>query len=157
MTKVVVVQHAPELKRAELERLRERVLRFLATLQEAAEDVAPPAPGAHTPPVDLCESGEAVTARVELPGVDASSVEVALSSTHLRISAAKKKSAPRGRAAHLCSEREYGRLVRVVPLRWPVSARGATAELRQGLLTVRLPKLKDRRGAEYKIKVTGDG
>jgi HSP20 family molecular chaperone IbpA len=40
-----------------------------------------------------------------------------------------------------------------VPLRWPVRVRGATAELKNGLLIVRLPKLADRRGAAFKVPI----
>ena len=152
MTRVV---HVPELKRAELERLRERVGRFLSLLHEAAADIAL-APGVLLPPVDLCETATEIVVRVELPGVAAESIEVALTSETLRVSGRKEKGTPGGRARHLCSERSFGEFRRVVPLRWPVAARAATAELRRGVLTVRLPKLKDRRGAEIKVKVMSD-
>ena len=46
------------LERIEVERLRQRVGRLFAALQEAVEDVAPAQPGAWLPPVDLCESLE---------------------------------------------------------------------------------------------------
>jgi HSP20 family protein len=144
------------IKRVELERLRERVGRFLLVLQEVAEEVGVPLPGAWSPPVDLCETEDAVVAHVELPGVSVESLEVALTSGQLRISGKKRKGAPRGRIAHLCSERNYGLFSRVISLRWPVRVHDATAELRQGVLTVRLPKIKDRRGSEFKITVTSD-
>jgi HSP20 family protein len=151
-----VVQQTTGLTRSELERLRVRVERLLAALEEAAEELAPPVPGALLPPVDLCESDGALTVRVELPGVSAEHLEVSLTSTHLRIAGRKKKGAPRGRIAHLCSERSYGHFNRVIALRWPVRITEASAHLRDGVLTVRLPKLKDRRGAEFRITVTSD-
>ncbi|MDQ3804006.1 MAG: Hsp20/alpha crystallin family protein [Acidobacteriota bacterium] len=144
------------LERAELERLRARVGRLFAALQEAAEMAALDAPGAWLPPVDVCESEGAVTVLVELPGVRASDVEVRVAGGELRVGGRKRKGAPRGVISHLCSERSYGHFTRAVPLRWPIRAEEATAELRDGLLTVRLPKLMERRGAEYKIEVTGD-
>ena len=52
-----------------------------------------------------------------------------------------------------CSERTYGHFERVVPVRWPVEVKGATAELAKGVLVVRLPKLKDRRGSEIAIPI----
>jgi HSP20 family molecular chaperone IbpA len=55
--------------------------------------------------------------------------------------------------SHLCSERSYGKFSRLVPLRWTVSLRDATAEMANGILTVNLPKIEDRRGAEFKIPV----
>jgi len=144
------------LERAELERLRARVGRLFAALQEAAEMAALDEPGAWLPPVDLCESGEVVTVLVELPGVRAGDVEVRLAGGQLRVTGRKRKSAPRGAITHLCSERSYGQFARSVPLRWPIRVDGATAELKDGLLTVRLPKLAERRGEEHRIEVTGD-
>ncbi len=148
--------HATGLERIELERLRDRVGQLFSALQAAAEDVGVPVPGAWLPPVDLCESTEVVTVRIELPGVIAEQVELVLTGTQLRISGRKVRSLPRGRIVHLCSERSYGQFSRVVPLRWPVRVNEAIAELRNGVLTVLLPKLKERRGAELKIPITED-
>jgi HSP20 family protein len=146
--------HAIGLERLELKRLRDQVGRLFAALQEAAEADAPPEPGAWTPPVDLCEAEDALIVRVELPGVRASEIKLGLTSTQLRIRGEKRKRVPRRRViSHLCSERHYGVFNRVVTLRWPVSVREATAELTNGMLIVRLPKLRDRRGAEFKIQI----
>ncbi len=141
------------LERIEIERLRNRVGRLFAALQEAVEDVAPLMPGAWSPPVDLCESREAVNVCVELPGVQADQIEITLTSTHLYICGKKKGHRPRGLISHLCSERSYGNFSRTLPLRWPIRVRDATAELRNGLLVVHLPKLADRRGAEFKVEI----
>jgi len=148
--------HAPILERVELNRLRARVERLFVALQEASEMEALDAPGAWLPPVDLCESRSCVTIEMELPGLRAEAVEVILTNEHLRVSGRRRKGAPRGVISHLCSERSYGNFVRTIPLRWPITASGAKAELKNGVLTVRLPKLEDRRGTEFKIEVTTD-
>jgi HSP20 family protein len=142
------------LKRIELERLRDGVGRLYAALQEATEAEVPVAGASWAPPVDLCETTDEITVRVELPGVAASHIKVGLTNTHLRICGEKKKRAPRNRIiSHLCSERSYGHFSRVVPLRWTVNVNAATAELKDGVLLVRLPKRKERRGAEFKIQI----
>lgn len=150
--------HAPELERAEIERLRSRVGRLLAALQEAADAGAPRGPGEWVPPVDLCESENEVTVIIEVPGVKAEQLEVAIANGRLRVSGRKRKHAPSyaGGVSHLCSERDYGRFTRTVRLHWPVLAAEAAAELKDGLLTVRLPKLKERRGGEIKIQVRNE-
>jgi HSP20 family protein len=142
------------LERIEIERLRNRVGRLLAALQEVADDGSLIIPGGWSPPVDLRESEDAICISVELPGVPAELIEVSLTSTYLRISGKKKRRVLRGSISHLCSERSYGTFNRTVPLRWPVLVRGATAELQNGLLRVRLPKLADRRGVEFKVQIT---
>ena len=144
--------HATVLDRAQLERLRGRVGRLFVALQEATEMAAGEA-GAWLPPVDLCESGECVTVRVEVPGVRAEHLEVSLTNEELRVRGRKRKGAPRGVTRHLCSERSFGQFARAIPLRWPVNREAADAALKDGVLTVRLPKLKERRGAEHRIEV----
>lgn len=141
------------MERIEIERLRNRVGRLLAALQEIADDSSLAIPGAWSPPVDLCETADAVCVSVELPGLPAEAIEVSLTSSYLRISGKKKRRVLRGSISHLCSERSYGNFNRTIPLRWPVRVRGATAELKNGLLRVRLPKLADRRGAEFKVEI----
>jgi HSP20 family protein len=142
------------LKRIELERLRDGVGRLYAALQEATEAEVPVAGASWAPPVDLCEAKDDIIIRVELPGVAASQIKLGLTNTHLRICGEKKKrAARRAVVSHLCSERSYGNFSRVVPLRWTINVDDATAELKNGVLVVRLPKRKDRRGAEFKIPI----
>lgn len=142
------------LERLELLRLRDRVGRLFAALQEATVAEDPLASGAWAPPVDLCEATDALYVRVELPGLNAAQIQIGLTNTQLRIWGEKKRSvAAHPITSHLCSERSYGRFSRVVPLRWPFSVRDATAELKNGLLLIRLPKIEDRRGAEFKLTV----
>ena len=145
---------AAGLERIELQRLTERIGRLFSVLQEAAEAQLPAVAGAWSPPVDLCETTKAIYVRIELPGVRAASVKIGLNSSKLRISGEKKKRQTRQRiVSHLCSERTYGNFERVVPLRWTISVKDATAELANGLLVIRLPKILERRGVEFKVPI----
>ena len=65
---------ATGLERLELQRLRDRVGRLFAALQEATVAEDPLASETWAPPVDLCETGKAVVVRVELPGVSADQI-----------------------------------------------------------------------------------
>ena len=146
---------AAGLERIELQRLTERIGQLFAVLQEAAEAQLPAVAGAWSPPVDLCETGNAIYVRIELPGVSASQVKIGLNSSKLRICGEKKKRQTRQRiVSHLCSERTYGSFNRVVPLRWTISVKDATAELAKGVLVIRLPKIQDRRGSEFRVPIT---
>jgi HSP20 family protein len=132
--------------------------RLFAALQEATEADDPLASGAWAPPVDLCETCDAILLRVELPGVSAQQIKIGATNTRLRIWGEKKRRVPRNKiTSHLCSERSYGRFSRIVPLRWTVSVRDATAELANGILMIRFPKIEDRRGAEFQIAVKEAG
>jgi HSP20 family protein len=145
---------AAGLERIELKRLTERIGRLYSALHEAAETETAPLAGAFTAPVDVCETADAIYIRIELPGVKADEIDVALNSNKIRISGQKKRRHSRQRIiSHLCSERNYGKFVRVVPLRWTVSVKSTRAELKNGVLLVHLPKLKDRRGTEYRVSI----
>lgn len=145
---------ATGLERLELQRLRDRVGRLYAALQEATEAENPLVSGTWAPPVDLCETEESISIRVELPGVTAEQIKIGLSNTKLRIWGEKKRQPGRRRIiSYLCSERSFGKFGRIVPLRWTVCIRDATAELKDGMLHIRLPKIEDRRGEEVVIGV----
>jgi len=142
------------LERLELQRLRDRVGRLFAALEEASEADDTLTSGAWAPAVDLCETEDAIRVRVELPGVSAEQVKIGLTNAHLRIWGEKKRRVARSRIiSHLCSERCYGRFSRIIPLRWTISVRDATAGLTNGVLSIHLPKIPDRRGVEFKVVV----
>lgn len=142
------------LERIELKRLTERVGRLFSVLQEATQEQIPVVAGSWLPPVDVCETADAIRIRIELPGVSASQIKIGLNSNQVRVYGEKKKRSPRQRIiSHLCSERSYGHFNRVVPLRWTISVKDATAELGNGMLIIKLPKIKDRRGSEFKVPI----
>ncbi len=145
---------AAGLERIEMRRLTERIGKLFSVLQEAAEAEATPLAGGWTPPVDVCETAHAICVRIELPGVPANQIRIALNGNKLRVYGEKKKRRPRQRiVSHICSERNYGRFSRAVPLRWTISIKDAKAELKDGVLLIRLPKLKDRRGSEFRVPI----
>ncbi|HEV7397171.1 MAG TPA: Hsp20/alpha crystallin family protein [Pyrinomonadaceae bacterium] len=145
---------AAGLERLELQRLRDRVGRLFAALQEAMEVDAPLASATWSPPADLCETENEIIVRLELPGVAADQIKVGLTNSQMRVSGEKKRRVPRNRiTSHLCSERNYGRFMRIVPLRWTINVRDASAELANGVLLVKLPKTTDRRGKEFKVPI----
>ena len=145
---------ATGLERLELQRLRDRVGRLYVALEEATEAENPLASGAWAPPVDLCETEKMILLRVELPGVNVDQIKIGLTNTKLRIWGEKKRRQARRRiVSHLCSERSYGKFTRVVRLRWTICVRTASAELKDGVLHIYLPKIEDRRGAEVIIGV----
>lgn len=147
--------HATGLERIELGHLRDRLMRLFALLEEASSAPAP-APGAWAPPTDICESEEAVMIYLELPGLRAEQIDIQLAGAQLRVSGERAKPPVRRRGtSHLCSERSYGRFERTLDLqRWSIDVNQATADLKQGVLAVRLPKINDRRGAAFNVPIT---
>jgi HSP20 family protein len=109
-----------------------------------------------TPPVDVYERGGKLVVVVEVPGLEADHLKVICRERELRISGARRDKRPTGVAAFLCMERPVGRFARTLSLDVAVDVRQAEASLAGGLLTITLPRLKDRRGRETVIPVSWD-
>ena len=110
--------------------------------------------GTWTPNVDLCETKDSVTVRIELPGVDLADISVTIQNGMLRIQGIKREPAVSQKLlCYYCVERTYGRFQRDIRLDWVVDARQASGALENGVLTIELPKLPDRRGSSLGVPV----
>jgi HSP20 family protein len=105
------------------------------------------------PGVDVFECRDILTVVVEVPGLGPESLRVACSNGQLVVSGERRERRA-GVAGFLCMERPHGRFSRTILLDWPVDVPQAAAHLAAGLLTITLPRLKDRRGREAIIAVT---
>ena len=112
--------------------------------------------GTWVPNLDLCETGGLYTVRVELPGVDLGDVSLSIQDGILRVTGTKREPAIGHRMlCYYCLERRYGRFQREVRFESVVDARRTTARLEDGVLTVALPKLIERRGQVVQIPIVG--
>jgi HSP20 family protein len=106
------------------------------------------------PSVDVYECRGALVVVVEVPGLAPESLRVVCQDRQLTVSGERRDRRPAEKgAAFLCLERPQGRFVRAIPLDAPVDVRQTRARLSGGLLTVNLPRLRDRRGRGISITV----
>lgn len=110
-----------------------------------------------TPLLDLYENESQIIIEVDLPGVDIQK-EVAVKAVHnqLTIEGRRRESdAPAGPSGtrFLRMERALEEFKRIVPIPSPVDPRRARAEYRNGVLTIVLPKIPDRREREVRINI----
>ena len=91
---------------------------------------------------------------VELPGVDAGDVQVYALGDALVLEGQKRPQLPpETRPAYERAERDYGTFRRVFDLPGPADLSKTVAQLRGGLLCLRVPRIVDRRGRARPIKV----
>ena len=110
--------------------------------------------GTWLPNVDLCETNEFYTIRVELPGVDLEDISLTIQDAVVRVSGVKREpNVSKKLLCYYCLERRYGKFLREVNLENVVDARRAAAQLDNGVLIVELPKLVDRRGRVLEIPI----
>ena len=131
-----------------------RVSRPENLLLEEQEFLDPFALGSWTPPVDICETENLILVRVELPGVSHSDFRLTFQRESLRIQGTKREQGGSNKLlCYYCLERRYGRFDRQIAVKGFVNPRQARAVLENGILTVEIPRLKDRRGEPVEIPV----
>ncbi len=112
--------------------------------------------GSWTPYIDICQTEERVLIRAELPGVSHSDITLTFQGDSLRLQGIKREpEQSRKLLCYYCLERRYGRFDRQINVGCVVNPRQARAYLDNGILSVELPKLKDRRGSMVKIQIRG--
>ncbi|WP_165245463.1 Hsp20/alpha crystallin family protein [Paludisphaera soli] len=107
--------------------------------QAPAEPALTPADEPFAPPVDVFETPEGTLILVDLPGVDASRVEITAEGGVLTIKGTRPADGPAD-PSRRHRERPTGPFVRQVPLTREVDLDAARAEGRDGVLTIRLPR-----------------
>lgn len=107
-----------------------------------------PAPGHWVPSLDLAETRDCLVATVEVPGLERRELEIALQDGVLTIKGEKRRE-PEARYHH--AERACGVFVRSLRLPVAVDAARVTASVKNGLLTVTLPKTCAGQGTRIPI------
>ncbi len=101
--------------------------------------------GGFSPDIDICESETELIITFEVAGVDIQSLNLTVSRNKITLSGNKERKR-KGLTSYVCMERTFGGFKRSVPLTAPVNTHEADAKLHNGLLIVKMPKLKERRG-----------
>lgn len=92
------------------------------------------------PSVEVADAGDALLVRVELPGIDPDEVDVDVAPSHVVIRGELRRETDESEHGVYHSERRYGRFQRTIPLPEEVDSDGASADFRNGLLEIRLPR-----------------
>jgi HSP20 family protein len=108
--------------------------------------------GQWMPALNLVESADSVVVTAEIPGVDAKDVQVAVEDHYLTLRGEKKEEREeKGKAFHRV-ERRYGSFARAVLLPCAVDAAKVTAEAKDGVLTVTLPKAAEAKARTVPVQ-----
>jgi len=108
-------------------------------------------PTAWTPALDIAESLEGVQLKLDLPGVAREQVHVSLQEDLLTISGERPADVLEKGAGYHRQERVSGPFRRTVRLGCPVDASGVTAQFRDGVLVVSLPKAPEAKARQIDI------
>jgi len=109
--------------------------------------------GAWTPAVDVFEDADAITLKVELPEVDAKDVDIQVEANQLTVRGERKLEKADQRDGYHRIERTYGAFSRSFTLPNTVDAEHISAESRDGVLRVVLPKRAETKPRQIKVQV----
>jgi len=111
------------------------------------------ASGECRPPLDVLETADAVEVVVDVPGMPAESLRVAIHRNAVLVVGAKLGPAADPASRFHLAERAYGRFARVVKLAGAIDASRAKAAVSAGQLRVIVPRIDDRRGRTIDVPV----
>jgi len=106
-----------------------------------------------TPLVDVFEDHEGITLKVELPEVDAKDVEIQVEGNTLTLKGERKLECEDKRDGYHRIERTYGAFSRTFTLPNTVDVEHITAESKDGVLRVFLPKKAETKPRQIKVGV----
>jgi HSP20 family protein len=106
------------------------------------------------PTIDLVEHDKDVVLTVELPGMEEKDVDVQFSDGTLILKGERKEEREDVKSDRRYSERFYGRFERHIPLGTDIDLGKARAALRNGVLTVTLPKAAQVENRTHRIPVS---
>ncbi len=137
----------------EMARIQSEINRLFDNLLDLED--RPGGTGSWMPNADIFETEDTLVLRVELPGVAPDKLCLTVHGGNVILRGEKARPSAEGAVEFHAAERQFGPFKRVIQLGVPVNTRQATAELSNGLLEVRFPKVPNRRGEEVPIEVTG--
>ena len=105
------------------------------------------------PAVEVCETTEAVVVKAQVPGVSKEHLQITVSEGALTLKGDMKEEEKHEEKHYLRREFRYGAFTRTVPLPSGVQAEKATAQLKDGMLEVTIPKSEEARVKEVPISV----
>ena len=108
--------------------------------------------GGWSPALDLYQNNDNVIARVELPGMRKEDIEISLHDGMLTINGERKSETPEGDKAER-TERYVGKFRRSISVPTLVNANKVTANYRDGILTITLPKAEEAKPKQIKVDV----
>jgi HSP20 family protein len=139
----------------DLQNMTDRVDRLLAgrNMPSAGRDEAM-ALVDWAPAVDVMEKDEEFQIRAELPGVEKKDVKLSVENGVLLISGHREQEKEEKGKRYHRMERAYGNFARSFTVPEAVDTEKVTADFKNGLLTVRLPKSEKARPKSIEVKVT---
>jgi HSP20 family protein len=143
----------PKLEDFEVEiiKLKDRMNRLLDDYSE--KQIEPLNEAEWEPDLDVLEDKDDIIVKADIPGMSADLIDVTISEKLLRIRGERKRDIGREDENYHYIGRRYGKFDRRIALPVSIDAENVKASYKDGVLTVRLPKLEKKKTGELKIQM----
>ena len=109
--------------------------------------------GAAWPRIALYDAGSELRLRAEVPGLSEKDLDITVEQSSLTIRGERSAEAPEGYSVHR-QERGNRRFARSFTLPCRVDAERATADLKNGILEMKLPKVAEERPRQIQVRAS---
>lgn len=108
------------------------------------------------PSLDVTDAGHELVIEVEVPGMEPKDIEINVTGSQLTISGERREESERTERGWKHSERHFGSFRRVIELPDEADPEQISADCRNGVLTLHVPKSKSRQPKQIRVKAAGD-
>lgn len=105
------------------------------------------------PSAEIHETPEAIHLKLEIPGMEASDLNVEVTAEAVSISGERKQEAKTSEKGVTRTEFRYGQFRRVIPLSTRVQNDKVQAEYKNGVLSLTLPKAEQEKNKVVKVNI----
>jgi heat shock protein Hsp20 len=108
-------------------------------------------PYAFIPSAEMEEAADAIHLRLELPGIDPKELDIQVTNNSVSITGERRSESTSTENGVTRSEFRYGKFQRVIPLPVRVQNNQTTAEYKDGILHLTLPKAEEEKNKVFKV------
>ncbi len=140
----------------EVEMLRRQMNQLFYDLAEANQggsDTSSSNTTAWVPAVELQDKGSELLLRAEIPGVEGKDLDIQVMQDAVSIAGEHRYEKRSESNGNFRSEFRYGSFQRVIPLPTKVQNQQVKADLKDGILTLTLPKLQEEQNKVFKVNL----
>ncbi|MDF5711865.1 MAG: Hsp20/alpha crystallin family protein [Nostoc sp. S4] len=105
------------------------------------------------PAAELQETDDAIHLKLELPGIDAKDLDIQVTEDAVQISGQRKSETKTEEKGTTKTEFYYGKFQRVIPLSARIQNTNVTADYKDGILHLTLPKTEQEKNKVVKVNL----
>ncbi|MDJ0572483.1 MAG: Hsp20/alpha crystallin family protein [Pleurocapsa sp. MO_192.B19] len=108
------------------------------------------------PAAELTETDDALHLKLEVPGIEAKDLDIQVMADRVAISGERKSETKSEENGRTRSEFRYGKFQRVIPLPARIQNANVTADYKDGILNLTLPKSEEEKNKVVKVNLLQD-